>query len=203
MGLFSAAGCVDMVPAEKFQACQRDRQAAKEKIWLLETQVSAQQEAIRTLRSQIANLANVEGDPAQILIVPERIELASRSGGYDDDGKVGDDGIILYVQPIDRDQHVVKSPGTLTVRLLDPLDASGRIEFARYDFDWEHARKLWYGRLMTQHFTVKCPWPRGHLPAHNEITAHVVFTELITGRSLTATGTYKVAFALGATAPSQ
>ena len=149
--------------------------------------------AIRALSSQVANLADVDkGDPADILIVPERIELASRSGGYDDDDEAGDDGIVLYVQPIDRDQHVVKAPGTLMVKLLDPLNPPGGVEFARYDFDWEHARKLWHGRLMTQHFTVKCPWRQGDPPAHRQIIAHVVFTELITGKSLTATGTYEI-----------
>ena len=71
VGLFSASGCVEMVPAQKFQAVQLALQAAKERNWLLETQVSGQQEAIRTLSSQVANLADVDkGDPADIMIVP-------------------------------------------------------------------------------------------------------------------------------------
>ncbi len=191
--ILAAPGC-NTVPAEKFQRVQRELQAADEEIRMLQTEVSAQEETIRSLTAQIEEIRNVGGDPAQMLVVPERIQLAAMSGGYDDDGKVGDDGIVLYVQPIDRDRHVVKAAGTVTVKLLDPLNPPGGVDFARYHFDWKHTREMWYGRLLTHHFTVKCPWPEGHLPTHNEIIAHVVFTELITGKSLTATGTYKITF---------
>ena len=203
-GLILTAGCENVVPAAKFQAVQRELQHANESNRQLETTISAQQATIRNLRAQLATIRDVGGDPADLLIVPERIELASLSGGYDDDGQVGDDGIVLYVQPIDRDQHVVKAAGTLTVKLIDPLkNPPERIEFAKYHFDVQHTRKLWYGRLMTQHFTVKCPWPQGHLPAHDEIVAHVVFTELITGKSLTAIDTFKITFPPAASAPAQ
>ena len=190
--LLGAAGCQNVVPAPKFQAVQRELQAASEQIQLLETRASAQQETIRSLRSQIETIRDVGGDPGKILVAPVRIELASRSGAYDDDGTVGDDGIVLYVQPIDRDHHVVKAAGTLTVKLLDPLSPRDRVEYAKYDWDWEHLRPKWYGRLMTHHFTVRCPWRAGEPPAHKEIIVHVVFTELITGKSLTATGTYEI-----------
>ena len=193
-GLVSGASC-NMVPAEEYQKVVREQEHAEEQIKLLERQVSAQQDTIRTTTEQIATQANVEGsDPAEVLVVPERIELSGMSGGYDSDGKVGDEGIVLYIRPIDRDQHVVKSPGTLKVRLLDPQNPADRVVVADYYFDLPTTRSLWYGRLMTHHFAVKCPWPKGRLPAHDEITAHVEFTEIITGQSLTATGTYKVTF---------
>lgn len=188
-------GCImpNYVPAAKFQAVQRELQTANEKNQLLETQAVAQQQTIRSLRSQIEQIRDVNGDPEEVLIVPVRIELASRCGGYDDDGVAGDDGIVLHIQPIDRDHHVVKSAGTLTVRLLDPLNPPGHVEYGTYDWEWERLRDKWYGRLMTNHFTVKCPWGKGHPPAHDEIFVHVVFTELITGKPLTATAKLEIA----------
>lgn len=193
-GLGLLPGCLmdTYVPAAKFQAVERDLQAANEKTRLLETEALAQQQTIRSLREQIEKISNVGGDPAEILVVPVRIGLASRCGGYDDDGVPGDDGVVLYIQPIDRDQHVIKAAGMLTVKLLDPLNPPGRVEYGKYDWDWQHLRDKWYGRLMTNHFTVKCPWAKDQPPAHDEIVAHVVFTELITGKSLTATATLKV-----------
>lgn len=182
------------VPGEKFQAVQRDLFAAQEQIRQLETQLADQQAAMREMSSRLTNLSRVPGASLDVLIYPERIALASMSGGYDDDGKVGDDGIVLYIQPIDRDQHVVKAAGTLRIRLVDPQNPPGQTDFADYFYDLEHTRALWYGRLMTHHFTVKCPWPAGHLPAHDEIVAHVTFTDLLSGKTLTATGTYKIRF---------
>lgn len=196
------AGCANVVPAEKYQTVQRELQHANERNRELETTIAAQQQTIRDLGARITALRQLDGDLEQLLIVPERIELARLSGGYDDDGRPGDDGLVLYVQPFDRDQHVVKAAGTLTVKLLDPLNPPNSITYATYEFDLQHTRQLWYGRLMTQHFSVKCPWPQGHLPVHNEIIAHVVFTDLITGKSLTATGAFKINFPPAATMPA-
>jgi hypothetical protein len=188
------AGC-NTVPGEKFQAVQRDLFQAQERIRTLETELAAQQQTTRDLAAQITNLRQAPEAPEEVLIIPVRIALASLSGGYDDDGKPGDDGIVLYVQPIDRDQDVVKAAGSLKIKLIDPQNPAGQTEFAEYNFDLQHTRPLWYGRLMTHHFSVKCPWPAGHRPAHNEIVAYVVFTDLLSGKALTATGTYQVKFA--------
>ncbi len=201
MGLLLSVAACNNVPAAKFQAVQRDLFTSQERIRDLEDKLSAQEQTNRELGRRLANLSRLQGVPDEMLIIPERIVLASMSGGYDEDGKAGDDGIVVYVQPIDRDQHVVKVAGSLKVRLMDPQNPPGKTLFAEYNFDLEHTRPLWYGRLMTSHFTVKCPWPAGHLPAHDEIVAYVTFTDLLSGKALTATGTYKVKFPLKETQP--
>ena len=198
--MLSATACG--VPAEKYQAVQRDLFATQERVRDLESKLSAQEQANREMGRRLANLSRLQDVADEVLIIPERIVLASMSGGYDDDGKAGDDGIVVYVQPIDRDQHVVKVAGALKVKLMDPQNPPGKTDFAEYHFDLEHTRPLWYGRLMTSHFTVKCPWPAGHLPAHEEIVAHVTFTDLLSGKALTATGTYKIKFPLKETQPA-
>lgn len=199
--LLSTAAC-NTVPGEKFQAVQRDLFASQERVRQLEGELAAQQQTNRDLGRQIANLSRVGDIADDVLIIPERITLASMSGGYDDDGKAGDDGVVVYLQPIDRDQHVVKAAGTIRVRLLDPQNPPDQAVFAEYYFDLQHTRPLWYGRLMTNHFRVWCPWPAGHLPAHNEIIAHVTFTDLLSGKSLTTTGTFTVQFPLQQTRPT-
>jgi hypothetical protein len=196
MVLCAAPAC-NTVPAEKFQNCERDRLAGQERIDELERTLASQEATIRSLQSQINSLHGIQGNPADVLIVPQRIELASMSGCYDTDGEVGDDGVVLYIQPIDADGSVIKAPGEVTVDLLDPLNPPGRVEFASYHFDWPHLRPMWYGRLWTNHYSVKCPWPQGHLPAHDEIIVHVIFTELLTGKSMTATTTCRITFPPG------
>jgi hypothetical protein len=199
--LLSSAAC-NSVPGEKFQAVQRDLFASQERVRQLENELAAQQETTRELGRRVSNLGHVKGVADNVLIIPEKITLASMCGGYDDDGKGGDDGIVLYIQPIDRDQHVVKAAGTLKIKLIDPQNPAGQTEFAEYNFDLEHTRALWYGRMMTNHFSVKCPWPAGHLPAHNEIVAYVTFTDLLSGKTLTATGTYTVTLPIKETQPA-
>lgn len=190
-GFVSMLGC-NVVPGEKFQATQRDLQLTQEKVSQLEAKTAEQQETIRNLQARIAELRKMDTGAIDQLIVPVRIELANLSGGYDDDGKAGDDGIELFVQPIDRDQHVVKAAGALQVQLYDLANPDdGQLIFER-SFDLPTTRSLWYGRMWTHHFTVRCPWPEGRPPAHNEITARVVFTDLLTGNSLKVQGVYKI-----------
>ncbi len=189
------------VPGEKFQNVQRELQLAQEKIQQLERQVLDQQQTIRSQQEQVATLRGVKTSDIDQLVIPDKIELERLSGAYDNDGKPGDDGIVLYVQPVDRDGSVIKAAGTIDVKLVDLANPPDDMVIATYHFDPPTTRSLWYGRLMTNHFTVRCPWPPNRLPEHPDITAQVTFTELLTGRVLQAQGVFKVKLP-GATSPA-
>jgi hypothetical protein len=189
--LFCIAGCANTVPAKSFQEAQAKLLKSEERAKKLEADLATEQQATKNLQQQIVEVRGIKGDVTEQLIVPVRIELERLSGGYDTDSNVGDDGIVLYIQPFDRDNHVVKAAGTLKITLFDLAAASNAI--AEYNFDVKTTRSLWYGRLMTSHFTVKCPWPKVP-PAHNKITARVIFTDFLTGRALEAQGVYEIKF---------
>jgi len=188
-----AAGC-NTVPAGKFQDAQRELQAAREEVRRLQQQLAAEQQAARELQQQLASARGFDQKALDTLPLPERIELDRRSGGYDTDGRVGDDGIVLHIRPVDRDQHVVKAAGRLHVALFDLAATEDRRLIAEYHFDEPTLREKWYGRFMTQHFTVRCPWPQGRMPSGPEVTARVVFTEFLTGRPLVAQEVFRVTF---------
>jgi len=191
MVLLFAPGC-NYVTGEKFQATQRELQLTQEKVAGLEDDLVDRQENIRTLQSRIAELRKMDADDVDKLVVPVRIELEKLSGGYDRDGKAGDDGIRLFIRPIDRDQHVIKAAGSLKVQLYDLANPDGKQLLFERAFDVDQTRGLWYGRGWTHHFTVRCPWVDGKPPANDEITARVVFTDLLTGKSLKDQGVYKI-----------
>ncbi len=196
LALLCVTGCTPGVPAEKFRDVQAKLLLAEEQVKRLESQLADQQETIRNLQAQIVKLRQIKSDSIDDLIVPVKIELERLSGGYDNDGKVGDDGIVLYVQPVDADGHIVKAAGTLDIELFDLQAPSGQQRIAPYQFDAKTTRSKWYGRMWTNHFTVYCPWPPGKPPAHDLVTANVVFTDLLTGRSLKAQAAYKIKFPL-------
>lgn len=187
------AGCLDYVSGEKFQATQRKLQLAQEQVKRLENELAEQQQSMRTVQSQLARLHGLTPEEKlEQLVTPVRLELEGLSGAYDTDGSAGDDGLLLFVRPIDRDGHVIKAAGTLRVNILDPLNPPNRNVVAEYYFDVPTTRDLWYGRLWTQHFTVRCPWPAGQVPMHEELTAHVTFVDLLTGRTLTTQQACKI-----------
>jgi hypothetical protein len=185
-------GCAATVPVKSFNEVQLKLQQTQEQLKKLEVELAAQQQANKNLQQQIAEVRNIKGDPTEELIVPVKIQLERMSGGYDTDGKTGDDGIVLYIQPIDRDGHVVKASGTLKITLYDLAAPINQNVIAEYNFDAKTTRSLWYGRLWTSHYTVKCPWPEGKPPAHNKITANVIFTDQLTGKPMEAQQVFEI-----------
>jgi hypothetical protein len=185
-------GC-DTVPGPKFREVERDLLQSKEHIQQLDSQVSEQQATIKSQQQQVNNVRGIKADMHE-LEVPDKIQMESLSGGYAPEGKVGDIGLILYVQPVDRDGDVIKAAGTIDVKLVDLANPPDRMLIATYHFDVPTTRSLWYGRLLTSHFSVKCPFPPDKMPTHSDITAQVTFTDLLSGRVLQAQGVYKVTF---------
>lgn len=196
-------GC-DTVPAEKYFVALREKQTATETIERLEQQVGDEQKAVSLLQQQVATLRGLKEGQFDELVVPVRIQLASQSGGYDLDRKAGDDGILLYIQPIDRDGHVIKAAGSIQVTLIDLTEPTTPKVMAPYQFDVAKTRSLWYGRLMTHHFTVRCPWPPSGPPAGDEVTALIEFTDLLSGKTLRCQDHFKIEHApkLAASVPA-
>ena len=178
---FSAFGC-NTVSAEKFQNTQRKLQLAEERVKVLEAESLEQQEKLDGLQAQVAELRGVDSGAIDDLVTVDAIRIVSPSGGYDEDGKPGDDGLVIYVQPIDREGHILKAAGSFKVRLIDLAQPADKLEIAAYHFDVPTTRSKWFGRMWTNHFTLKCPWPPQQTPQNREITAHVEFTELLTGK---------------------
>lgn len=168
----------------RYAELQRTIDEQQERVRALERELADRDQSIRNLREQVSELRGMDGDPLDLLVAPVKIELARQSGGYDRDGKAGDDGIVLYIQPIDRDGHVIKAAGSIRVVLYDLKKPPDHNLFQEYVFDEETTRSLWYGRMWTHHFTVRCPWPPTGPPEHDEITADVTFTDRLTGQVL-------------------
>lgn len=190
------AGC-NTVSGQEYAAVQRELLNTQDQVRQLQERIAAQEQANALLKSQVAHEAGVRPETLEQLVVPVKIELERQSGGYDIDGQPGDDGLLLYVQPIDRDGHVIKAAGSIKVTLLDLANPPDQYLVGEYYFDANKMRELWYGRLWTNHYTLRLPWYQGKPPRHNEITARVEFTDLLTGKKLDAQGVYKIEFPPG------
>jgi hypothetical protein len=189
--LILLGGC-DSVPTSRFNQVQRESLAAQEKAGQLEEQLGIEQRTVRNLQAQLARSRGLTPETLEQLVTPVRLTLERQSGGYDQDKKPGDDGLVLYVQPIDADGDVIKAAGSLQVVLLNLSEPTNPRVVSTYDFDVPTSRKMWYGRLMTNHFTVRCPWPPDGPPPVDEVTARVEFTDLLTGRVLVAQERYPI-----------
>ncbi len=165
----------------------KENQSLREDSTRLERTVAEREATIASLENQVDDLKSFGPDRPADLFAPVRLEIASLSGGADFDGQPGDDGIILYLRPIDADGDTVKAPGQISIQLLDNSALSTPRVIGVYTFDEpEQLRNLWYGLVGTQHYTVRCPFPSGvKLPGDRKLLVSAVFVDFLTGRSLT------------------
>jgi hypothetical protein len=179
--VIAAIGC-DNTTAERMRQLDQQIRQLNDQTDKLGKEVTAKDAVIETQRQQIATLQHLGDKRLEKLYYVTAIRIDRLTGPANYDDKPGPDGITVYIQPVDQDGHVIKAAGDIRIQLLDLANADGKHLIGEYRLDAEHARKAWYGRLMTNHYSVKCPWRSGP-PAHEDITVRVEFTDYLTGKT--------------------
>ena len=189
--LLGAPACVS--PGERARLI-KDNDLLRRETESRQRTIAQRDGTIAQLHRQIRDLQGFGPDRPVDLFAPVAIEVASRSGGADYDGKPGDDGVTIFLRLRDADGDIVKAPGWITVQLLDNtnLGAPRLLGVYRFD-DVERLRKAWYGKFGTQHYSLKCPFPPEVDPPRR-VDVKVEFLDWLTGRTLTANREVPVSF---------
>jgi hypothetical protein len=182
-----AAGCQSPAEIELRREISSLRETVKDK----DNQLVAQKASIDELNRQLNVARSISEDDLKRVFYPEQLVIDRLSGGADYDGRPGDDGVTVYLKPVDREGDVIKVAGDLRIQLFDLAAAPGKNFIGEYFIPVDQIGKLWHGKLFTNHYTVKCPWPSGP-PAHTEITIRAVFVDYLTKRVVSAQSTCQV-----------
>jgi len=122
-----------------------------------------------------------QGEVGDVLPVPlpadqtvKTISLNRRTGGWNSDGKPGDDGITVVVEPRNGRGEVVAVPGSVVIAVWDPAIEGEAGLYSKWDFAVTDAgamfRSLAAGGSGGMHFELK--WPEGP-PAHSKLALFV------------------------------
>jgi len=174
---------------EKLVRCRKDLGALREENILANKSLAQARESLARQTRRIKALQGLPEDRPAHLIVTDRIKLAKLTGAYDSDKDGYDDGIVIYLQPIDADGHAIKVAGEIDVRLFD-LSAAAPRPVGRATVPAEKAHTHWYGHFWTHHFTIRCPFSQA--PAGGKVTARVKFVEWFTQKEFTTQAVCKV-----------
>ncbi|HEV3024828.1 MAG TPA: hypothetical protein VGX76_20265, partial [Pirellulales bacterium] len=79
------------------------------------------------------------------------------TGGHDTDGRPGDEGVMVVVEPLDAEGELIEVAGDISVILLDPAQQGEATHVARWDFTAEEAAKYLKRTPMGDglHFTMR------------------------------------------------
>jgi uncharacterized coiled-coil protein SlyX len=180
-GLGFVVGCAS--PTER--ELRREITRLEDRIDEQNNRIAAQQITIAQLREQLDEVRALQPEDLRHLVYPEKIVLASLTGGADFDDEPGDDGVVVYVQPVDRAGDVVKTAGELRVEVFDLSAPAGETLVTRCTYSPEELAEQWYSGMLTDHYTVRCPW-QDSAPRSRELTVRAVFTDFLTQRVMTA-----------------
>src|SRR4030095_16314710 len=90
---------------------QRENSKLKDTISQKDHDLVAQQTQIQELNQQLAVVRAFKPDDLQKIFYPEKLQIDSLTGGENYDAQPGDDGVTVYLKPIDRDGDVIKVAG--------------------------------------------------------------------------------------------
>jgi hypothetical protein len=178
----AAAGCAGPSQADANRRIAQLQQSLAAR----EHELAAQQATIAELNERLAEARAIGPEALQRIYYPEQLIIDRLTGGYDDDGRPGDEGVVVYLRPVDREGDTVKAAGEARIELYDLANPPDANQIGTYTFSPEQLAKLWHGKLLTQHFTLKCPWPAGRAPSHAEVTVRAVFVDYLTQRVISA-----------------
>lgn len=103
----------------------------------------------------------------------ERIVLnLALSGGLNADGKPGDEGLSLLIEPQDAQGRSVERAAPITVVVLDRQVSGDAARVARWDFSAEQVAKKFRHTSVGSGVYLELPWPVAP-PAHSELHAFV------------------------------
>lgn len=180
------AGCQS--PAEI--SLRREITGLRETIKQKDHQLVAQKATIDELNAQLAVARSISEEDLKRVFYPERLIIDRLSGGADYDGKPGDDGVTVYLKPVDKDGDVIKVAGDIRIQLFDLAAPPARNLVGEYFIPVDQVGQLWHGKLLTNHYTIKCPWPKP--PENTELTIRATFVDYLTKRVVSAQATCQV-----------
>jgi hypothetical protein len=175
-------GCMDQQPPEP--AADRQEQLRQEAQGLRE-ELAAARKRLAERDKQVSSLLALGDKRLEKLYVVQRISLGMATGGIDLDGKAGDEGVKVYLQPIDQHGSVLKAPGEVTIQLYDLAAPAKQNLVGECRFDLDETSKAWSSGFLTYHYSFTCRW-KAAPPEHDEITVRVEFLDYLTGKTYTA-----------------
>lgn len=184
---------------EQIQALRKDVLDLKDQNKKLQEQLNQLQNSIGQRDEQVRTLQGLGDKRLEKLIHVAAINITSRTGGIETDGKPGDDAIKVFIEPRDSQTSIIKAAASVKIQLYDL--AAPKEENLIGEFTWsvDEAAKNWYDGFMSYYYSFVCPWKTP--PQHPEITVRVEFLDYLTGKTFTAQTICKIN--LAASAPKQ
>jgi outer membrane murein-binding lipoprotein Lpp len=174
--LLYAAGCGS--PSAANNELRKQNQDLQAQIKRLTTEQDGALRIIQGLRDSKGTIQTLPTTRLARLFTTHGIQFGRLTGGADiDPNKPGDDGLAVYVFPVDQMGQKLKAAGTFDVEAFD-LAQLGQNQVGHWHLDLDQAKAGWNSTLLEYTYAFILPWQT--TPHHPEITIKVTFVDELT-----------------------
>ena len=189
--LVGLCGCLGRGQADLLQARLREQQ---QQLAESQSRLESQSQELRMARKEVEGLRGQLAQAGPGSLLPEQSDLLIRASairinsmltaGFDRDEAHGDDTLVVQFTPVDDMGEVVRLPGAVQIRVLDPLLPEGQNTVAEWTFPAAQAHERWVRGLFGSGYQFSLPWQNP--PKNAELVVHVKLTPA-DGREFAAT----------------
>jgi hypothetical protein len=97
------------------------------------------------------------------------------TGGFNADRRLGDEGVIVVIEPRDHRDRLVERPGEVSVAIIDPALSSEAARIGRWDFTADEIARLFAKTPRGEGIQLNLRWPAGP-PEHERLVVFVRYT---------------------------
>ena len=181
--LFCEAGCGS--PSKVNIELRKQIQTLQAENTKLRQERDADQRVIAGLRDRQGTLPTLPAARLAELFTTHGIQFSRLTGGADlDPNTPGDEGIAVYVVPVDDTGDKLKAAGSFDIDAFD-LNEPRNPFVGHWHFDLQQARAAWSNVLIEYNFVLICPW-QNVIPRHPDLTIKVTFLDALTQTPFTA-----------------
>lgn len=145
---------------------------------LLSRKLHRKDQQIRTLQALDA------GKRMDQLFTTHGVRIGRYSTGVNLNEEPGDDGVKVFVQPIDQHGTTIKAAGEVTIQLYDLAAPADKNLLSTHKWPVDKLHDKWTSGFMASYYIFEFPFTGGP-PRHEKITVRVQFVDYLTGRTFT------------------
>ena len=140
-----------------------------------------------TLRQQVETLSALDKDTRlNQLDTLVKINLGKRTALYDKNNDRRNDALLVYLEPIDAQQDYVKAVGTVEVELWNLSNPADQAKLTEWLLEPAELQKHWAGNVFSAYYRLPLDLDGAVKGTERELTVKVTFTDLLSGKVLTA-----------------
>jgi hypothetical protein len=181
-------------PSQANIELRKENQQLRQQLSQLKILHEGDQRTIQGLRDRVGTLPTLSTTRLAELFSTHGLTFGRLTGAAElDPAKPGNEGLAIYISPIDETGGRLKAAGTFDIDAFDLAEPKDPL-LGHWHFNLQQSRSAWTEVLLEYGYALMCPW-QNKPPKHPDVTIKVTFFDELTQTPFSAQQVVHVAVA--------